>query len=334
MSWTLAGVVALWVALAVDRFWGEPPASLHPVVAMGRYLSAWEGLLLRVAPASAFVGGALAWMAGACMLAVLGLFIEMGLMLVAHSLALPEAVSALGMGVLLGLALKPLLAWRMLRDEVAGVEQGLAVSLDEGRQRLRRLVSRDVRALDEATVRESAIETLAENLNDSLVAPLFWFALTGLAGVAVYRFANTADAMWGYRGRHEWMGKWAARSDDVLSWVPARLTALLLCLAAGRWPGWHAMRHEAGHTPSPNGGWPMGTMALLLGVRLCKPGAYALNAAQPSPGAAHTRQALLWAERAVWLLAALLSLLMLWWPDLAHEAHEALKALQGLKAGA
>ncbi len=89
-------------------------------------------------------------------------------------------------------------------------------------------------------MRESAIESLAENLNDSVVAPIFWFVLFGLPGAALYRFANTADAMWGYRGlRHgvnwEWAGKWAARADDVLSWLPARLTALLLVLCSG-WP--------------------------------------------------------------------------------------------------
>jgi adenosylcobinamide-phosphate synthase len=84
-------------------------------------------------------------------------------------------------------------------------------------------------------VRESAIESLAENLNDSVVAPLFWFALLGLPGAALYRFANTADAMWGYPGMRggrywQWAGKWAARADDVLSWLPARITALLLAV--------------------------------------------------------------------------------------------------------
>jgi adenosylcobinamide-phosphate synthase len=132
-------------------------------------------------------------------------------------------------------------------------------------------------------VRETALETLAENLNDSVVAPLFWFAVAGLPGAALYRFANTADAMWGYPGHRAgrcwtWAGKWTARADDALSWVPARLTAMVLILAAGRlWmPG---LRSEAVRTPSPNGGWPMGALALLLGVRLGKPDVYVLNAA-------------------------------------------------------
>src|SRR5690606_4699726 len=137
----------------------------------------------------------------------------------------------------LGLLLKPLLAWRLLREEVQGVEAALAESVEAGRARLARLVSRDVAPLSATEVRESAIESLAENLNDSVVAPLFWFVLAGLPGAALYRFANTADAMWGYRGARggrvwEWAGKWAAHADDALSWLPARLTALLLAWAA------------------------------------------------------------------------------------------------------
>ena len=135
--------------------------------------------------------------------------------------------------LMLGLALKPMLAWAMLQSEVAAVEVALSQSLDAGRQRLAMLVSRDTANLNESEVRESAIESLAENLNDSVVAPIFWFVLFGLPGAAVYRFANTADAMWGYRGLRngvnwEWAGKWAARANDVLSWLPARITALLI----------------------------------------------------------------------------------------------------------
>ncbi|MBF9265217.1 CobD/CbiB family cobalamin biosynthesis protein, partial [Paracidovorax cattleyae] len=161
----------------------------------------------------------------------------------------------------LALLLKPLLAWRMLRDEVVAVEGALSQSLEAGRERLSRLVSRDVRALQAVQVRESAIESLAENLNDSVVAPLFWFALLGLPGAALYRFANTADAMWGYPGMRggrywQWAGKWAARADDVLSWVPARITAVLLALCGHR-VRWAAVARQARRTPSPNSGWPM-----------------------------------------------------------------------------
>ena len=132
--------------------------------------------------------------------------------------------------------------------------------------------------------REAAIETLAENLHDSVIAPLFWFAIAGLPGAAVYRFANTADAMWGYRDEREWCGKWAARADDALSWLPARLTALLLLP-----PSLPALLREARRTPSPNSGWPMAAMALRLNRRLGKPGVYTLHApGQPAqPGDLH-----------------------------------------------
>ena len=291
-------IAALWVALAIDRWFGEPPSSGHPVVWMGRYLD-WMGG--RIAPRAGegsvrdlfrFFAGAFAWCAGA----LLVLAFACGAMWIAGQL--PAWASAL----VLGFALKPLLAWRMLRDEVLGVEAALGRSLDEGRGRLARLVSRDVSALSAVEVRESAIESLAENLNDSWVAPLFWFALLGLPGAAVYRFANTADAMWGYRGVRsgrdwEWAGKWAARADDVLSWIPARITAALL--AAGSSLRFASCRREAARTPSPNGGWPMGTMALRLGVRLAKPGVYVLNAQGREVTAADMARAVSLAARTV-----------------------------------
>lgn len=289
-----ASLLAVALALAIDRRWGEPPAWAHPVVAMGRYLGLLGPRLIAWPPLWAFIGGTVAWWLGAMLVVIVALVVQFA------AASLPWYAE----GIMLGLALKPLLAWRMLRDEVASVENALGTSLDAGRAQLQRLVSRDVHQLDEVAVRESAIESLAENLNDSLVAPLLWFAVGGLGAAALYRFANTADAMWGYRGRHEWLGKWAARADDVLSWVPARITAALLCLAAWRLPTWQALRQQARATPSPNGGWPMGAMALLLNVRLSKPGVYVLNAQGAAPQAAHTAAALAWAGQAVCWAAA------------------------------
>ena len=269
---------ALLLAWAWDAALGEPRNALHPVAWLGRLLGPLGRGLLRLPPAAAFVGGALVWLALALCLAAAAWFWQQ------QALALPAwlAVPALA------LVLKPMFAWRMLRDEVAAVEPALAQGLVPARARLARLVSRDVSQFDESALRETAIETLAENLNDSVVAPLFWFAVAGLPGAVVYRFANTADAMWGYRGRWEWAGKWAARADDVLSWLPARFTGL--ALAPPRL--WPQLPSLARCTPSPNGGWPMGAMALRLGVRLRKPGVYALNAEAPSPGAGHLRRAL------------------------------------------
>jgi len=227
--WLAMGV---WVALWIDRRWGEPPPAWHPVVWMGNAL-AWcgRGLAPQVdggRDLRSFTLGALMWCGLAGVAALLAAALQ--------ALVL-WAVPTWLAGVVLGVLLKPLLAWRMLRDEVLAVESALGQSLAAGRARLAWLVSRDVQQLDEAAVRESAIETLAENLSDSVVAPLFWFVLLGLPGAALYRFANTADAMWGYPGMRggrywQWAGKWAARADDALSWLPARLTALLLWAAA------------------------------------------------------------------------------------------------------
>ncbi len=302
----LASLSALLLALLIDRWLGEPPVRWHPVVWMGHYLG-WAGWQLQRqarpdgADYRSFWLGALAWLGGAAMVIAAALAIEQ------LALRLPAVLA----GLLLGLALKPLLAWRMLRTEVQAVEQALQQSLAAGRERLSWLVSRDVSALSEAGVRESAIESLAENLNDSVVAPLFWFALLGLPGAALYRFANTADAMWGYRGvyrgqRWEWAGKWAARVDDVMSWLPARLTAALLLLAAGgrglQLAG--ALRSEAVKTPSPNSGWPMAAMALVLGVRLRKPLIYGLNPDGREAQAADTGHAVVYAEKTLLALMA------------------------------
>ncbi len=286
----LPAAIALPVALLLDRLLGEPPLRLHPVVWMGRYLG-WIGGLIgprEERPGSdwtSFWAGALAWYGGAALFTLAAIVLNDQIVLL-HPLAA---------GLLLGLLLKPMLSWRMLRGEVAGVETALAQSLDAGRRQLGRIVSRPVMRLDEQQVRESAIESLAENLNDSVVAPVFWFVVAGLPGAVLYRFANTADAMWGYRGfrggiHWEWAGKWAARADDVLSWIPARITALLIAAVCGTWP--KGLRTEARRTPSPNSGWPMAAMALVLGVRLRKPGAYTLNEQGAAPEAGHTERAL------------------------------------------
>lgn len=326
MAWVLGALTVLG-ALALDRWWGEPPLRWHPVAWMGHGLGA-AGRRLRRQPAGAraFVAGALAWTAGALGVLALAGLAQRGVQWLATA---PAPLGGLGVGLslLLGSALlKPMLAWRMLRDEVKAVDQALAVSLAQARGQLARLVSRDTQALDAPSVREAAIETLAENLNDSVVAPLFWFAVAGLPGAALYRFANTADAMWGYRGDWEWAGKWAARADDVLSWLPARLTAWLLSVAVGHrrsWRGVRGLAAQAGRTPSPNSGWPMGAMALLLGCRLGKPGVYALNDQARAPNAADHAQALLWAGRVVGLvalLAALVGTLALGWGLLQGSA--------------
>lgn len=295
---------AMLVAMALDAIGGEPPRRMHPVIGIGHYLQ-WAGRRLpSLAPLRAFAGGALAWLVGAVLL------IAAAYALQAVAWRALEPTSSIGgslaAAAALGVLLKPMLAWRMLRDEVGAVENALADGVAAGRARIGRLASRDATSLDAVQVREAAIESLAENLNDSVVAPLFWFAVAGLPGAALYRFANTADAMWGYRQHWEWAGKWAARADDLLSWLPARLTALALLSHPARW---RELAQQARHTPSPNGGWPMAAMALALGVRLGKPGVYLLNPRGRDADAGDTGDALRRARRALWLgIASLLAL--------------------------
>ena len=293
MAWALVMAGVLIVALWLDRRFGEPPVVVHPVVWIGRYLAACGRVTVRCPPALAFVLGAMAWCVGAVVVGALAWSLQaLAFRQLAYLVTAPATLGGLFAVLLFALMaclLKAMLSWRMLREEVAAVEDALQRSLDAGRQRLAMLVSRDTTLLSESEVRESAIESLAENLNDSVVAPIFWFVLFGLPGAAVYRFANTADAMWGYPGlRHgvdwKWAGKWAARADDVLSWLPARITALLLWLVARRFK-LRTLADEARKTPSPNSGWPMAAMALALGVRLRKPGVYVLHEAGRSPQA-------------------------------------------------
>ncbi|MBY0408676.1 MAG: cobalamin biosynthesis protein [Burkholderiaceae bacterium] len=317
-------LAVLW-ALAIDAWWGEPPARWHPVVWMGNALDALGKRIAPPAPTGrdlrCFWLAALAWCSLAAIILGVSLFLQwllIRMVLPSQSLAhtvLWDVSGAWGLHtdkvlygarwllttLLLGALLKPLMALAMLQSEVRAVEAALAQSLGAGRARLAWLVSRDVTQLSADEVRQSAIESLAENLNDSVVAPLFWFALLGLPGAALYRFANTADAMWGYpgmRGGHsgggarywQWAGKWAAHADDVLSWLPARITALLLALAAGG-VSLRALAQEAKKTPSPNSGWPMAAMALGLGVQLSKPGMYCLHPQGRAPTAGDARRA-------------------------------------------
>jgi len=261
------------VALLLDELLGEPPTRVHPVVGMGAYLDAVAPLVPAAPPVRAVATGGLAWAAG--LVAVTGLAAagDRGL----GRLPVPVAV------LLRGTALWTVVSGRLLRREVAAVEAALARSLQEGRDQVGRLVSRDVTALDAEQVRAAALGSLSENLCDSVVAPLLAHAVAGVPGAVAYRFANTADAMWGYRSaRWQHAGRVAARADDLANLLPARLTGLLLLgprrlLAGGGRSGPARLRAQARLTPSPNGGWPMGALALRLGIRLTKPGVYDLN---------------------------------------------------------
>ena len=254
----MSTAVMLICAMLLDALLGEPRWLLarmpHPVVLIGRLIG-WGDATFNSGPARRFKGMAL----------VLGL-----------------VLLGLGLGAVLGwggpLIEIPvaaiLLAQRSLVDHLRAVADGLRQSLDQGRQQVARIVSRNTDTLDPAGVARAAIESGAENLSDGVIAPAFWFLVAGLPGLLVYKMVNTADSMIGYRTpRHAEFGWAAARLDDLLNLIPARLTALLIALPAGIFD-WAAIRSDARLHRSPNAGWPEAAMARALGIALAGPRSY------------------------------------------------------------
>lgn len=265
---------ALLVALAADALLGDPPNAWHPVVLLGGWMQLGERLAPRTAGARMAWGAA--WLAG-------------GLALAAGTAALLPRQT-----LIQGLAASTLLAYRGLDRAVGAVQVALeAGDLTRARHLLGwHLVSRPTAGLSEAEVAAAALESLAENLSDSLVAPLLAYLTGGLPALAAYRLANTADAMWGYRDAHyQHLGRAAARLDDALNLLPARLTAVLIALAAQLVNGrggeaWQVARRDARRTASPNAGWPMAAMAGALTTTLTKRDHYTLGAGPRVPDAA------------------------------------------------
>jgi adenosylcobinamide-phosphate synthase len=271
-----AGVLA--AAWLVDATVGEYPRRLHPVVWMGRTVS-W---LERRAPRPGRPLAQLAW--GALVaLAVPALFAGAAALLIRA--VEPWSVAAF---VLEALLLKAAFALRELGRAAGAVRAALEGGpLAGAREALRSLCSRDPTRLGEPELVAGAVESVAENASDSFIAPLLVYALFGVEATLAYRAVNTLDAMVGYHGRYEFLGKVPARLDDLLNWIPARVTALLL-LGAGALDGRDVRRglsvwmRDARRTESPNAGHPMAAMAGLLRVELTKTGHYRLG----DPGAA------------------------------------------------
>ncbi len=272
MTAALHAGAALALALLLDRALGEYPAQAHPVAWMGACISRLERWAPERGPARQLAWGLVA------ALAVPALF-GGGAWVAQHEL---RRLGWLGVP-LEALILKPTFALRALGEAGGRVQDALQRgALGEARRSLRALCGRDPSALEAPQLAAAAVESLAENASDSLVAPLLWYALLGLPGAYAYRAANTLDARLGYHGRYEWLGKASARLDDLWNLVPARLTALFL-LAAGGAAGLDAargarvLRRDGGKTESPNAGRPMAAMAGLLGVELEKVGHYRLG---------------------------------------------------------
>jgi adenosylcobinamide-phosphate synthase len=251
----------------LDLLLGDPPDWPHPVRLLGRAVSFWEKALYRPWLAA----GAVFWLAVMAMTlaAVLAVLWVLALL---HPLA-----GTLGLAYLVYTGL----ATRSLHLESRRVEEALARGdLSTARERLSLVVGRETANLSAAEVRRAAVETVAENLADGVVAPMFFLILLGLPGLFLYKAANTLDSMVGYKNaRYAQFGQVSARADDVLNFLPARLTALLMIPAARvlglDGPGaWRILRRDAGKASSPNAGWPEAAMAGALGVRLGGPSTY------------------------------------------------------------
>nr|WP_212770009.1 adenosylcobinamide-phosphate synthase CbiB [Thalassovita mangrovi] len=168
-----------------------------------------------------------------------------------------------------------LFAQRSLVDHVKAVADALRLSVGDGRMSVAMIVGRDTSDMDRPAVARAAIESAAENFSDGVIAPIFWFAILGLPGLLLYKITNTADSMIGYRTpRHQNFGWAAARFDDLLNLIPARLTALLIAIPHGVLRDWPAIVRDARRHRSPNAGWPEAAMARAIGVALSGPRSY------------------------------------------------------------
>ncbi|WP_424927574.1 adenosylcobinamide-phosphate synthase CbiB [Amaricoccus tamworthensis] len=304
------------VALVVDAAFGWPDRVYrrigHPVTWIGRMigqLEAWLGAEDQDDAARFRAGTATA-------VIVIGVVVVVAVMVAA---TLPGGVLGMVIG---GILAAPLVAARSLHDHVGDVEAPLSAGdVDGARQEVAKIVGRDPSRLDEAGIARAALESLAENTSDGVTAPLFWGLLFGLPGIAGYKAVNTLDSMIGYRNaRYEWFGKFAARFDDVVNYVPARLTGLVFCLVSGR-PGqaFAVMRRDAGAHRSPNAGWPEAAMAAGLGVRLSGPRVYGdrvsdepwVNAGARDPEARDLAEGLGLYRRCVFAFGVVLAVLVL-----------------------
>lgn len=265
------------LALLFDLLLGDPPNRYHPTAWMGNLIA----FLLRWRPR----GNRFAELAYGIFILLLGIILSILAGLVITNLISRITNYQLLIIILTALFLKLTISLhgldRAARDVQSALEAG---NLPEARRLLSwHLVSRDTSQLDESKVAAAAIESVAENASDGIIAPLFFFALGGLPAAFAYRFINTADSMLGYHDEErEWLGKVPARLDDILNFIPARLAGLLIVLSAPFFgaslsQAWKILWRDSSQTASPNAGIPMSAMAGALGVELEKIGHYALG---------------------------------------------------------
>jgi adenosylcobinamide-phosphate synthase len=255
------------LAYLLDLLLGDPPGWPHPVRLLGRVTQYWESTLYQ----DRVGAGALFWLAvmGTTFVLILGV------------LGLAALLPFWGGLAVLAYFLYSGLATRSLHQESLKVEAALEQGdLEGARAHLAMVVGRETASLSEEEVRRAVIETVAENLADGVVAPMFYILALGLPGLFFYKAANTMDSMVGYKNYwYARFGKVAARADDVLNFIPARLTALLMMATSALlgldWrEAWRILRRDRRQAASPNAGWPEAAMAGALGVRLGGPASY------------------------------------------------------------
>src|SRR5688500_15104823 len=281
---------------------GDPPGRLHPVAWMGSAIGRGRRALCVSSPVRLLVAGAALTIVVAAAAAMAGALVTA----LARWAGGPGVViEALGLTTMLSLRDLARAARRVQGALRGGDLEGARVAVG------RDLVSRPTGSLGAGQVAAAAIESVAENLTDSVVAPVAFYLVFGLPGVFVYRAVNTLDAMIGYgQGALEHFGKIAARLDHVLNVIPARLAALAVVAAAGTAGAdvsraWHTMVDHHGRTASPNAGWTMAAMAGALRVRLEKPGHYVLGDG-PEPGPGHISTAV-----RMMIVAAIMSIMVI-----------------------
>ena len=266
MTGHLIAILAGWL---LDLLVGDPAWLPHPVVGFGKLIAAGEkrwnkgdgrhrkGAVL----AGALIAGA--FLATCALLLGLGWLSE-----------------AIGLGRILQYAAEAILVFYCLAGttlirEVREVFRAVDRSLEDGRRQVARIVGRDTANLSAQEIRTAALETLAENLSDGVVAPLFWLLLLGVPGMVAYKMVNTLDSMVGYRNeRYLEFGRFAAKADDAANWIPARLTAFLMLLAAGKLKLLPFVRKYGPQHLSPNSGWPEAALAGILDCRFGGPHDY------------------------------------------------------------
>ncbi len=264
----------LWVAAAptlaflLDTLLGDPHSSRHPVVLIGRLISALEKILY---PRSGASDARLFWRGAAVVVLVIGIVGVLVWALTAWAKETGPAVYAAVSAVILYFTISPR---ALLRDGMAIVRLLKDGNLPEARHRLSWIVGRDTDHLEEPDIARGVVETVAENTTDGVLSPLFWFLLAGPVGAACYRAANTMDSMLGYKNeRYLFFGRVAARLDDVLNYIPARLTFLFFVAASALLGydaknAWRIGLRDAKKHPSPNGGYAEAPTAGALHVRL------------------------------------------------------------------